>query len=299
VTEPYHVPVLLEEVLALLPADPAGVTVDGTLGGGGHARALAARLAPGESSWRSIATRGPGGVPRLGAEYPDRVTLRRASFGGLVEVLREEGLGPVSGVLLDLGVSSRQLDEGARGFSFLRDGPLDMRMDPQSGAPASELVNEAPVEELKRIFREYGEEPARAAWPGHRRGAAPAAAGHHPGPGQGRGEGPGPTRWQAPGPRVPGPAHRGESGARSPRAVSRGPARGAGAGRQGGGHRLPQPGGPAGETGPSDGRPAVHLPPRVPRCTCGEPGWLRVLTPKAVKPGRDEVERNRGRGALA
>ena len=156
----YHVPVLLEEVLRYLPSDPGGLVVDGTLGGGGHAEALAERLGPrglllglDRDAEALEACRG------LTERFPGRVRLARGNFGALPEILRREGLGPASGVLLDLGVSSRHLDEADRGFSFLRDGPLDMRMDPSDGPSAAELVNGLREAELERLFRELGEEP--------------------------------------------------------------------------------------------------------------------------------------------
>lgn len=156
----YHVPVMLAEALKLLVTDPDGLYVDGTLGGGGHARAIAELLGP---SGRLIGLdRDPEALANSAAwaaALPGKVTLLRGNFGSLARLLDERGLGPLQGVLLDLGVSSRQLDEGERGFSFLRPGPLDMRMNPQEGRPASALVNEATEAELRRIFWEYGEEP--------------------------------------------------------------------------------------------------------------------------------------------
>ncbi|MDW7709739.1 MAG: 16S rRNA (cytosine(1402)-N(4))-methyltransferase RsmH [Deferrisomatales bacterium] len=159
-TAPYHVPVLLEEALGLLLTDTNGTYVDGTLGGGGHARGLLARLGPRglllgvDRDPEALASAAP-----LAAQFPGRFHLVRGDFGNLGEILAAEGWGRVQGILLDLGVSSRQLDEGARGFSFLRDGPLDMRMDPTAGAPASDLVNTLDEKALAHLFREYGEEP--------------------------------------------------------------------------------------------------------------------------------------------
>jgi 16S rRNA (cytosine1402-N4)-methyltransferase len=155
--------VLLNAVLRYLPVDPSGVCVDGTLGGGGHARALAERLAPG--GLVVGLDRDPEALracDSLAADFGSRVRLVHGSFGALPGILRREGLGRVSGVLLDLGVSSRQLDAGEKGFSFLRDGPLDMRMDPAQGPTAAELVNRLPPEELARLFRDLGEEPRAA-----------------------------------------------------------------------------------------------------------------------------------------
>ncbi|MBI5442898.1 MAG: 16S rRNA (cytosine(1402)-N(4))-methyltransferase RsmH [Deltaproteobacteria bacterium] len=159
-SDAYHVPVLREEVLAFLPAEPDGIYVDGTLGGGGHARALLERLGP-----RGLLL----GVDRdrealeacwpLEAEYPGKVRLLHGNFGELGPLLRAQGWEAVDGVLVDLGVSSRHLDEAERGFSFVRGGPLDMRMDASQGVTAADLVNESSEEQLVKLFEEFGEEP--------------------------------------------------------------------------------------------------------------------------------------------
>ncbi len=133
--------------------------MDGTLGGGGHARAILERLSP---NGRLVGIdRDPEALSQneasLGAD--GRVTLIQGNFGEMERLLAERNLGPVRGILLDLGVSSRHLDDGARGFSFLRPGPLDMRMGPDAGSDAAELVAALSEGELTRIFREYGEEP--------------------------------------------------------------------------------------------------------------------------------------------
>jgi 16S rRNA (cytosine1402-N4)-methyltransferase len=147
-------------VLAFLPHDPNAVYVDGTVGGGGHARAIAERLGPGglllgvDRDQEALAA-----CRALEAEFPGRVRLRQGNFQELGGLLRREGFRTVHGVLLDLGVSSRQLDEGSRGFSFVREGPLDMRMDAREGTNARQLVNELGEEELRVLFEEYGEEP--------------------------------------------------------------------------------------------------------------------------------------------
>lgn len=159
-SEAYHVPVLLEEVLAFLPVDPDGVYVDATLGGGGHAKALLERLGK-----RGVLL----GVDRdrealeacrpLEAQGAGRLHLIHGNFGDLASLLQGQGWPAVDGILVDLGVSSRHLDEGERGFSFLRPGPLDMRMDASRGVTAAELVNGLSEEELAELFEEYGEEP--------------------------------------------------------------------------------------------------------------------------------------------
>lgn len=157
---PYHVPVLREEALHYLRVEPCGTYVDATLGGGGHARAVAERLS---TRGRLFALdQDPAALEIcsvLRGEFPCRVTLVSGNFGELETHLRDLGVDEVDGVLADLGVSSRQLDSAERGFSFLRDGPLDMRMNPERGTSAAELVNTASEAELIRLVREYGEEP--------------------------------------------------------------------------------------------------------------------------------------------
>ena len=154
---PAHVPVLLDRVVALLApaATPDGVLVDATLGMGGHAEALLAAT-PGT---RLLGLdRDPEALRRAGerlAPYGDRVRLAHAVYDAIGDVLDGER---VDGVLFDLGVSSLQLDEAARGFSYAADAPLDMRMDPTTGATAADVVNTYPVDALIRILREYGEE---------------------------------------------------------------------------------------------------------------------------------------------
>ncbi|MHB8764688.1 MAG: 16S rRNA (cytosine(1402)-N(4))-methyltransferase RsmH [Deferrisomatales bacterium] len=295
----YHVPVLAAEVLEFLPARPDGVCVDGTLGGGGHARGLAERLGPDglllgldRDAEALAASHG------LVLDFPGRVRLVQGNFGELPRILAQEGLGPVAGILLDLGVSSRQLDEGDRGFSFLRDGPLDMRMDPSSGEPARDLVNRATEEELRQIFREYGEEPragrvaravvrARARRPIETTGdlarVVEEALGRrgpkHPATRVFQG-----LRIEvnqelaaldsflealpgllAPGGRVAVISYHSLEDRRVKQALR--------------GYE-----------------PRCRCPAELPRCQCGEPGTLRLLTRKAVKPGRAEVE-SRARSA--
>ncbi|OGW36116.1 MAG: 16S rRNA (cytosine(1402)-N(4))-methyltransferase [Nitrospirae bacterium GWD2_57_9] len=154
-----HVPVLLSEAVDLLSPKPGGVYVDGTLGAGGHAAEILTRSAPdgvligldqdAEAVERSRAVLAPFGA---------RVVIRQANFRDLPTVLTELGCGPVNGVLLDLGVSWFHLRSPQRGFSFMLEGPLDMRMDRGRPRNAADLVNGLPREELARIIREYGEE---------------------------------------------------------------------------------------------------------------------------------------------
>lgn len=156
-----HVPVLLEEVLALLAGPSVRIVVDGTLGGGGHAEALLER-APGIGLLIGI-DRDEEAVARAAqrlARFGDRVRTVKAHFADMGEVLEAMDVGKVDAVLMDLGVSSFQLEDGARGFSFQKDGPLDMRMDKSFHTSAQDLVNGYSQQELTSIFFEYGEESA-------------------------------------------------------------------------------------------------------------------------------------------
>ncbi len=154
-----HLPVLLAEVLEQLQVRPGGVYVDGTFGRGGHAREVLARIGPGG---RLVAfDRDPDAVSVATREFGSdgRFMIERAAFTNLERKAAEWGLtGTVDGILVDLGVSSPQLDDAERGFSFLADGPLDMRMDPDSGVSAAEWLQHTPESELLRVLREYGEE---------------------------------------------------------------------------------------------------------------------------------------------
>jgi 16S rRNA (cytosine1402-N4)-methyltransferase len=154
-----HLSVLPVEVLALLDPVPGGIYLDGTVGGGGHARLILEVSSP---DGRLIGLdRDPSALRKAAevlAPFGDRVVLRHRNFSEAAGVLAELGINGLDGMLLDLGVSSHQLDEASRGFSFRGEAPLDMRMDPTSGPTAADLVNTAAAEELARIFREYGEE---------------------------------------------------------------------------------------------------------------------------------------------
>jgi 16S rRNA (cytosine1402-N4)-methyltransferase len=156
----YHLPVLRDEVTELLVTDPDGLYVDGTLGGGGHARAILARL--GQGGRLLGVDRDPEALAACRESFGEtdgRLLLAQGNFAELPHLLAEHGLGGARGILLDLGVSSRHLDAGERGFSFLRPGPLDMRMGPDADRSAADLVNTLPEGDLARIFREFGEEP--------------------------------------------------------------------------------------------------------------------------------------------
>jgi len=158
VSEFYHVSVLLDECLDGLNIKPDGIYVDGTLGGAGHSSQIAARLTTGRLigiDRDQIALQAAG--QRL-APYGDRVTLVHSNFSQIAHVLEELEIDGVDGILLDLGVSSPQLDDGSRGFSYMADAPLDMRMDGSERLTAHEVVNTWPEDELRRILYEYGEE---------------------------------------------------------------------------------------------------------------------------------------------
>lgn len=157
-SEFHHVSVLLHESVDALNIRPDGIYVDGTLGGAGHSFEIAGRLTTGrligiDRDETALAAAGA----RL-APFANRVTLVHSNFCRMDEVIRQLGLPGVDGVLLDLGVSSPQLDEGSRGFSYMADAPLDMRMDRTESLTAYQVVNEWPYEELKRILFDYGEE---------------------------------------------------------------------------------------------------------------------------------------------
>ncbi len=154
-----HVPVLADEVLAALAPKPGGRYLDGTVGGGGHARLILEASAP--DGILVGLDRDPSALRSAAANlatFGSRVHLEQGNFAEADQVLGRLGLLPLDGILFDLGVSSFQLDEPERGFSFRSDAPLDMRMDPTRGMTAADLLATAPVEELTRIFREYGEE---------------------------------------------------------------------------------------------------------------------------------------------
>jgi 16S rRNA (cytosine1402-N4)-methyltransferase len=150
--------VLEKEVVELLEPKPGSFIVDGTCGGGGHTEALL------ESGANVLALdQDPDAVQHVSeqlASFGRRVTVRQANFRHAAKVLDELGIRAIGGALLDLGVSSRQLENPERGFSLVRNGPLDMRMDPRNQLTAATIVNEYSAEQLTRLFRELGEEPA-------------------------------------------------------------------------------------------------------------------------------------------
>ncbi len=151
-----HVSVLLDEAIEALNIRPDGKYIDATFGRGGHSRAILARLGP---SGRLLALDRDATAVRVGNEWSDaRFRIRHARFGELGAVAREEGFASVDGLLLDIGVSSPQIDTPERGFSFRHDAPLDMRMDTSHGMTAAEWLNSADEAEIARVIREYGEE---------------------------------------------------------------------------------------------------------------------------------------------
>jgi len=158
-----HRPVLLEEALAALSCQPGRLYVDATVGAAGHACEILRRSAP---DGRLIgADQDPDALARAQtrlAAFPGRYELLRANFRDLPVLLRDRGAVPVDGVLLDLGVSSDQLSDPARGFSFQRPGPLDMRMDPRGPRTAADLANTLDERSLARMLRDLGQEPRAA-----------------------------------------------------------------------------------------------------------------------------------------
>jgi 16S rRNA (cytosine1402-N4)-methyltransferase len=154
----YHRPVLAAETIELLAPHPGSLVVDGTVGGGGHTEAI---LKAGADVL--ALDQDPDAIAQAREElahFGGRVTLRQANFRGADKILDELGVRKIGGALLDLGVSSRQLENAARGFSIMRNGPLDMRMDPGSTLTAADIVNGYTEENLTRLFRDLGEEPA-------------------------------------------------------------------------------------------------------------------------------------------
>ena len=155
-TDGVHVPVLLAEAVAALAIRGDGTYVDATFGRGGHARRILEALSP---KGRLVAMdRDPAAELAAQAIRDARFLFRRAWFSELASVLRELSIDRVDGVLLDIGVSSPQLDDPARGFSLRTDGPLDMRMDPTRGESAAAFIARADVRELTEVLRDYGEE---------------------------------------------------------------------------------------------------------------------------------------------
>ena len=153
-----HRPVLLDECIEGLRIRPGGLYLDGTLGRAGHSREIAKRLDTGRLVCIDRDQAALDAAQDRLAGCLDKVELIHGNFGDLAELLDGRGLGPFDGMLFDLGVSSPQLDDPERGFSYMHDAPLDMRMDRSEALTAAIVVNEWPQEELKRILWQYGEE---------------------------------------------------------------------------------------------------------------------------------------------
>ena len=156
-----HLSVLLPEAVDALVTDADGIYVDGTFGRGGHARAILARLSPNGPPGRARPRPGSrrerrATMPALAAD--PRFTIEHTAFSAMAATLAALGITQVSGVLLDLGVSSPQIDDPERGFCFRFDGPLDMRMDPTRGESAAELLARADERDIAEVIRDYGEE---------------------------------------------------------------------------------------------------------------------------------------------
>jgi 16S rRNA (cytosine1402-N4)-methyltransferase len=156
VSQGSHRTVLLREAVSALNVKTDGIYVDGTFGRGGHSREVLSCL--GDRGRLIALDRDPQAVAAAVQMNDARLTVRRARFSAMAAVLRELAVERVDGVLLDLGVSSPQLDQAERGFSFRQDGPLDMRMDPESGASAADWLMQAPEKEIGEVIRKYGEE---------------------------------------------------------------------------------------------------------------------------------------------
>jgi len=157
-SEFHHVSVLLEECIQGLAIKPEGIYVDGTLGGAGHSSRIAALLTTGRLVGIDRDPVALKAAEERLAPYKDRVSLVHSNFCELDSALDGLGIGAVDGILLDLGVSSPQLDDGERGFSYMVDAPLDMRMNNEDSTDARAIVNTWSYEELKRILYDYGEE---------------------------------------------------------------------------------------------------------------------------------------------
>ena len=153
-----HIPVMFDEVMTALRPRSGANYLDATVGGGGHTEGLLERSAPGGRVLGTDAD--PNAIARAGerlSRYGERAVLRQAWLNEAPALVRELGLLPLDGVLVDLGLSSNQLDDPQRGFSFMRDGPLDMRFDPTRGLSAAELINRSDVASLVQLLNEYGE----------------------------------------------------------------------------------------------------------------------------------------------
>ena len=153
-----HRPVLLDECIEALAIRPDGGYLDGTLGRAGHSREIVKRLTTGRLICVDRDQAALDAAEARLADWMDKVTLVHSNFDRVADILDELGLRGADGMLFDLGVSSPQLDDASRGFSYMADAPLDMRMDRSEGLTAADVVNTWPQEELRRILQQYGEE---------------------------------------------------------------------------------------------------------------------------------------------
>ena len=154
----HHISVLLNECIDNLNIRPDGVYVDGTMGGGGHSLEIAKRLTTGRLICIDQDPNAHEAAGKRLAEYKDRITFVRDNFGNIANILDSLGIEKIDGMLLDIGVSSHQLDEAERGFSYQQDAPLDMRMNPDRPFSAYDVVNGYDEDELDRVIFAYGEE---------------------------------------------------------------------------------------------------------------------------------------------
>lgn len=154
----HHISVLLNECIDNLNIRPDGIYVDGTMGGGGHSLEIAKRLTTGRLICIDQDPNAHEAAGKRLAEYKDRITFVRDNFGNIVDILDSLGIEKIDGMLLDIGVSSHQLDEAERGFSYQQDAPLDMRMNPDRPFSAYDVVNGYDEDELDRVIFTYGEE---------------------------------------------------------------------------------------------------------------------------------------------
>ncbi len=149
-----HIPVMAKEIVEIFTPVPDGIFIDATFGLGGHSKEVKK-----SRNFRIIGIdRDAEMLSRVASDLPEGISIRNMHFSGLPEMIQREGIGPVSGVLFDLGLNSAQLDDPSRGFAFMKPGPLDMRMDRRSGLPASDIVARMSEGELIRVLKEFGQE---------------------------------------------------------------------------------------------------------------------------------------------
>lgn len=157
--EKFHIPVLIDQVLKYLINDPSGIYVDGTVGGGGHCFEILKKLAPnGRLVGIDFDDKALEYAKDRLKSFEKRVILKKGNFAEIGDILGSSEINQVDGILLDLGVSSHQIDTGKRGFSYLVQGPLDMRMSAETKTTAKEIINTFSEQDLEQIFREFGEE---------------------------------------------------------------------------------------------------------------------------------------------